>query len=92
VKREPVVSSNLAAIGYDPDQQLLEVEFLPSKKTGEAVVWQYRDVTPNEHAKLIRSFSLGKAFRSILAEHASTARKVAIIDPLGVERAVKAVP
>lgn len=57
MKREPVKdSSQIAAIGYDPDTLVLEVEF----KSGG--VYQYAEVPPAVHAALLSSESVGSAF------------------------------
>lgn len=54
--RIPVVSSNLATIGYDAEHRLLEVEF----KNG--AVWRYADVPPEEHEALMTAPSVGRYF------------------------------
>ena len=60
--RKPVKSTNIAAIGYDPDDRILEVEF--TTKRGNPV-YAYRGVTEEEHEDLIFAPSIGKYF----AEH-----------------------
>ena len=60
MERTPVSSSQIASIGYDPDQQILEVEF----KGGG--VYQYVDVPPETHAHLIGAQSVGQAFHSLI--------------------------
>jgi hypothetical protein len=39
--RTPVSSSNLSSVGYDPDEQILEIEFNGGR------VYQYYDVPPS---------------------------------------------
>lgn len=43
MKRSPVQSSNVAAIGYDPYTETLEVEFRPNRE-GLSPVWRYAPV------------------------------------------------
>jgi hypothetical protein len=59
VKRVPVKSGHIAAIGYDPAARVLEVEF----RTG--LIYQYFDVDANTHAELVGAESIGKAFTAI---------------------------
>lgn len=54
--REPVKSSNLKSVGYDPTTQKLEVEF----KSGG--VFCYDNVSPQEHADLMSAGSIGSYF------------------------------
>ena len=49
----PVQSSNIAFIGYDPDSETLEVEFI---KGGS---YQYYDVPIHVHGELMSSSSHG---------------------------------
>lgn len=53
MERTPVSSSNIAAIGYDEDNQLLEVEF----KNGS--VYSYSGVPVGEYEGFINSDSKG---------------------------------
>ena len=54
--RVPVSSSNLAAVGYDPANVTLEVEFL------NGALYQYFDVPAHEHQGLMQAPSHGKYF------------------------------
>jgi hypothetical protein len=51
--RQPVDSSNIASIGYDPAAQIVEVEFL------NGGVYQYFNVPEHEHANLMAASSHG---------------------------------
>jgi len=51
-----VRSSNLAAVGYDPKQRLLEVEFR------HGGVYQYKHVPPDLHRGLMSAPSIGSYF------------------------------
>ena len=51
--REPVISSNLSAVGYDIDKRTLEVEF----KGGS--VYQYYGVPESVYLGLISASSVG---------------------------------
>ena len=54
MKRHPVPSSNVASVGYDPDSQTLEVEFLHSG------VYQYFDVPSSVYEEFMRAGSVGQ--------------------------------
>jgi hypothetical protein len=56
VKTEPVQSSLIAEIGYDPDARILEVRFRGGRS------YHYFDVPPTEHAVLMRAASIGGYF------------------------------
>lgn len=54
MNRTPVDSSHVAAIGYDPETRKLEVGY----KDGS--VYHYHNVSPERHAALMSSNSIGK--------------------------------
>lgn len=54
MNRQQVASSNIASIGYDEGSQTLEVEFL------NGTIYQYYNVPPNMHEKLMREGSKGR--------------------------------
>ncbi len=54
MERTPVRSSNIAAIGYDEDNQVLEVEF------NDESVYQYSGVPSREHDGIMNADSKGK--------------------------------
>jgi len=56
MKRQAVESSNLASVGYDVENEILEVEF---KHGG---VYQYFDVPESVYADLMNADSHGKYF------------------------------
>jgi len=56
--RQPVRSSNLAGVGYDPEYGTLEIEFRDSG------VYQYFDVPPSVHEGLMSAPSHGKFFHA----------------------------
>ncbi len=51
--RQPVSSSNLKSVGYDPDSALLEIEFQ------DGSIYQYSGVPQNVHQALMAAASLG---------------------------------
>lgn len=53
---QPVTSSNLALVGYDPPSQTLAVQF----RSG--TVYAYKDVPPQVHTDLLAAPSLGRHF------------------------------
>jgi len=58
MERIPVSSSNISAIGYDADNQILEVEFT----TG--AVYSYSGVSSDEYEGFMSSDSKGKYFHA----------------------------
>jgi hypothetical protein len=52
----PVESSNIKAIGYDPDKQRLVVEFLSGKR------YAYADVPPAVYTGFLEARSMGIFF------------------------------
>lgn len=52
----PVTSSNIAAVGYDPEAKELHVKF----KTGATHV--YSNVSPEQHQALVGAESVGSHF------------------------------
>jgi len=56
MKRIPLTSSNLAAVGYDPKSKTLEVEF----KNG--TIYQYDHVPVDVYAELMTAESHGSYF------------------------------
>jgi hypothetical protein len=61
--RIPVKSSSIASIGYDPDSETLEIEFLDSRIFHLDVnisVYQYFDVPQRVYEELISADSKGK--------------------------------
>jgi hypothetical protein len=78
--RTPVDSSNLAAVGYDPDTGTLEVEFRPSK-LGFVKVWEYFPVKPDVYdAMLDRRNSAGHILALIKTDPLITARLIDTIE------------
>ncbi|WP_241430551.1 KTSC domain-containing protein [Haloferax volcanii] len=58
VDRTPVTSSNLRSVGYDQDEQILEIEF------NSGGVYRYFGVPSNIYADLMNASSHGKYFHS----------------------------
>jgi hypothetical protein len=56
--RQPVRSSDLAAVGYDAKSRTLEIEFLSGG------LYQYSDVPPSIHDGLMNAPSHGKFFHA----------------------------
>jgi hypothetical protein len=71
MNRNPVTSSNLASIGYDPETKVLQVEF----KKG--TIYDYADVPPVVANDLVHAESIGKAFHSLVIQGGYIATKVA---------------
>lgn len=56
MNRTPVQSSNIASIGYDEGEKVLEVEF------HSGAVYQYEDVPPEVHGDFMNASSAGRFF------------------------------
>jgi len=54
MERTPVSSSNITAIGYDSDGQILEIEF------NNGAVYAYSGVPPGEHEGIMSADSKGR--------------------------------
>jgi len=52
--RDPVTSSSLNSVGYDPKRQLLEVEFV------DGDVYQYFDVPRQTYEEFMQAESMGQ--------------------------------
>lgn len=63
MERQPVQSSNLASIGYDPEARKLHVEF----RSG--AVYEYDHVAPEEHSMLMNAPSVGSHFAKQIMPH-----------------------
>lgn len=59
MERQPVKSSFIASVGYDPAAKMLEVQFINGK------VYQYFDISPETFAELQSSESIGKALNKL---------------------------
>lgn len=57
MQRRPVESTMLRSVGYDAEQQVLELEFSSGK------VYEYADVPASVHRELLAAESLGRFFR-----------------------------
>ena len=58
MEREPVTSKSIAAIGYEPDTETLEVEFRTSG------IYHYLNVPPFMHERLMTADSVGTFFNA----------------------------
>ena len=63
MKRKPVESSNILAVGYNREKAQLEIEFKRSK-----VVYKYFDVPANVHRNLMKAESIGSYFNQNIAK------------------------
>jgi hypothetical protein len=57
MEHEPVTSSNIESVGYDPATMTLEVKFIKS-----GALYQFFDVPEQEHYNLIHAGSVGTYF------------------------------
>lgn len=56
IERTPVKSSNIRELGYDPDNKILEVEFINGS------IYQYQPITLDGYHALLFSKSIGGYF------------------------------
>ena len=63
MERRRVKSSNLRAVGYDPELEILEVEFL------ETGVYQYSGVPSHVYERLLMVMSKGRYFNDHIRDH-----------------------
>jgi len=68
--RVRVSSSNLAAVGYDPDEQILEIEFL------NGGIYQYYNVPEHVHRGLMAASSHGSYFDAYVKKAGYRYRKI----------------
>lgn len=67
MERELVDSSVIRSVGYDPDTEVLEVEFRSSK------VYRYAMVPPGEVVALLSAKSIGSYFNRVIRTRYETA-------------------
>ena len=63
MERQPVTSSNLAEVGYDPELETLEVQFRHGS------VYQYFNVPAFMYERLMSADSLGRFFNAEIKGH-----------------------
>lgn len=63
MKLTPVESSNLKAVGYDPETKAMRVQF----HSGDT--WSYADVSEQEHSDLMASKRKGVHFHHLIRKH-----------------------
>jgi len=63
MKREPVESSALRSVGYDEENEILEVEILD---TGH--IYQYKNIAVQEYLNLIQAPSIGWYYNKVIKE------------------------
>lgn len=68
MRRQPVTSSNIAEIGYDEGQRVLEILF------SNGSLYQYFDVPPQIFNELMQASSVGKYLNSNIKSHFRYAR------------------
>ncbi|WP_111453552.1 KTSC domain-containing protein [Pseudomonas sp. URMO17WK12:I6] len=60
MERIPVVSSNILSVGYDPESEVLEIEF------NNHAIYQYFDINERIYEGLIGAASVGGYFASCI--------------------------
>jgi hypothetical protein len=64
ISHTKVDSSHVSSVGYDQEDQVLEVKF----KNG--TTYRYLDVSPNIHQDILKADSVGKFLHGNLRDHA----------------------
>lgn len=70
MKRQSVVSSNLASVGYDAENEILEIEF------NVGGVYQYFEVPENVYEELMSASSHGQYFDRNIKKAGYNYRKI----------------
>ena len=78
MERQPVEGSNIESVGYDPDGQILEVEF----KSGG--VYQYSGVESEMFRSLMDAKSIGSFLRTNIVQGDYEATKVNKVEEEGI--------
>lgn len=61
MRRQPVESTLIKSVGYDPEEQTLELEFVPSGR-----VYDYFEVPEEIYRELLEAPSLGHYFNEAI--------------------------
>lgn len=64
LKHEPVISTNIASVGYDPATKTLEVKYRGSGKT-----YSFAAVGYDQHFKLMNAKSKGRFVANVLEKN-----------------------
>jgi hypothetical protein len=64
-----VESSQIAAVGYDPETQTLGLKFPPNKRQPEGAEYHYANVSPRTHQALMAAPSIGSYFGQNIKAH-----------------------
>ncbi len=63
MRRNPIISTSIAGIGYDPNQAALEIEFL------QGDVYRYFNVPASVYLNLVNAKSRGRFFNYSIRPH-----------------------
>jgi ATP-dependent DNA helicase RecG len=69
IKRTPVASSNIASVGYDAENQILEIEF------HHGAIYQYFDVPKEVYDELMRAGAIGSYYMNEIKEKFKNQKK-----------------
>jgi hypothetical protein len=53
MQRQPIKSAILSSVGYDPELQVLEVEFLRTQKEHTRRIYRYSSVPPEKYREMM---------------------------------------
>lgn len=63
MKMVPVSSTQISAIGHDPEKNILRIRFKDFKTKQDGATYEYSNVDAQTHADLVNAESIGRAFR-----------------------------
>ncbi len=70
MERQPVESSMIQSVGYDPGTEVLEIQFQSRTKKDDSVVpgavWQYEGVPQEVFDRFMRAESMGRFFKTFI--------------------------
>jgi hypothetical protein len=62
MEMKTVKSSQIHAIGYDPETKKLHITFLARDRVTPGATYEYDDITPEQHTALVGAESIGRHF------------------------------
>ncbi len=62
----PVKSSQIAAVGYDPETKKMRIQFASHRDGTNGSTYEYDNVEPQDHADLIGAKSIGSHFKTVI--------------------------
>lgn len=70
ITMNPVVSSQISHVGFDPATNTLRIQFANRKDGSPGSIYDYENVTPEPHQQFIGADSVGSFFHRHIKPHA----------------------